>query len=55
MKQKVTEGRSFIGNLKRKILLLGSSHGRGIGPMLQENLCSNFEVSSIFKPKCSSS
>jgi hypothetical protein len=36
--------------LKRKILLLGSSHGRGIGPMPQETLGSNFEVSSIVKP-----
>jgi hypothetical protein len=30
--------------------LLGSSHGRGIGPMLQENLGSKFDICSIFKP-----
>jgi hypothetical protein len=51
--QVVTEGRSFTGNLKskkRKIFLLGSSHGRGIGPKVQENLGSNFEVCSIFNP-----
>jgi hypothetical protein len=35
---------------KRKILLLGSSHGREIGPMLQENLGTEFDVCSIFKP-----
>jgi hypothetical protein len=29
---------------KRKIILLGSSHGRGMGQMLQENLGSRFEV-----------
>jgi hypothetical protein len=38
LKQKVKEGRSFRGNFKGKILLLGNSHGRGIGPMLQETL-----------------
>jgi hypothetical protein len=27
-----------IKNQKRKILLLGSSHGREVGPMLQEHL-----------------
>jgi hypothetical protein len=35
---------------KRKIYLLGSSYGRGIGPMLQENLGSKFDICSIFKP-----
>jgi hypothetical protein len=35
---------------KRKILLLGSSHVRDIGPMLQENLGTEYEVTSIFKP-----
>jgi hypothetical protein len=34
---------------KKKIVLLGSSHGRGMGPVLQENLGSKFEVCSIFK------
>jgi hypothetical protein len=33
--------------------LLGSSHGRVIGPKLQEILGSNFEVSIIFKPNAS--
>jgi hypothetical protein len=35
---------------KRKIALLGSSHGKGMGPLLPENLSSMFEVCSIFKP-----
>jgi hypothetical protein len=35
---------------KRKILLLGSSHGREICPMLQENLGAKFDVCSIIKP-----
>jgi hypothetical protein len=35
---------------KTKIYLLGSSHGRRIGPMLQENLWSKFDICSIFKP-----
>jgi hypothetical protein len=38
---------------KRNILLLGSSHGRGIGPMLQETLSSTFKVTSIAKPNAS--
>jgi hypothetical protein len=35
---------------KEKIVLLGSSRGRGMGQMIQENLGSKFEVCSIFKP-----
>jgi hypothetical protein len=35
---------------KKKILLLGSSHGRDIGPMLQTHLGTEYEVTSIFKP-----
>jgi len=35
---------------ERKIVLVGSSHGREMGTMLQENLGSKFEVCSIFKP-----
>jgi hypothetical protein len=40
------------GKTKRKIkiLLLGSSHGRDIGPMLKENLGTKFDMVSIFKP-----
>jgi hypothetical protein len=40
------ERNSFIGKnkSKRKILLLGSSHARGIGLMLQENLGSKFDI-----------
>jgi hypothetical protein len=53
LKQKVAEGTLFMGNLKRKMLLLRSSHGKGIGPMLQETLGSSFEVSSIVKPNAS--
>jgi hypothetical protein len=30
--------------------LLGSSHGRNIGPMLQKHLGTDYEVTSIFKP-----
>jgi hypothetical protein len=30
VQQKVKDGRSFRGNFKGKILLLGNSHGRGI-------------------------
>jgi hypothetical protein len=45
--------RSFAGKTKsqrRKIVLLGSSHGWDIGPMLQEKLGTEYEVTSIFKP-----
>jgi hypothetical protein len=35
---------------RKKILLLGSSHDRKIGPMLQENLGTKFDMCSIFKP-----
>jgi hypothetical protein len=44
--------KSFAGKTerKRKILLLGSSHGRDIGPMLKENLGNKFDIVSIFKP-----
>jgi hypothetical protein len=34
---------------KRKFLLLGSSHGRKIGPVLQESLGTKVDVCSIFK------
>jgi predicted Rossmann-fold nucleotide-binding protein len=34
-------------------VLLGSNHGRGMGPILQENLCSKFEFCNIFKPTAS--
>jgi hypothetical protein len=37
-------------NKKRQILVLGSSHGREIGPMLQEHLGTDYEVTSIFNP-----
>ena len=39
-----------LQNQKRKIVLLGSSHGRNIGPMLQEKLGTEYIVTSIFKP-----
>jgi hypothetical protein len=35
---------------KRKILLLGSSHGKEIAPMLKESLGKDFDIVSIFKP-----
>jgi hypothetical protein len=45
--------KSLIGKSekqKKKILLLGSSHGRDIGPMLQKHLGFEYEVTSTFKP-----
>jgi hypothetical protein len=52
LKHECREVKSFAGKTesKRKILLLGSSHGREIGPMLQENLGTKFDTVSIFKP-----
>jgi hypothetical protein len=38
---------------KINIALLGSSHGRKIDPMLQENLGTEFDVCSILKPNAS--
>jgi hypothetical protein len=35
---------------KRILLLLGSSNGREIGPMVQENLGTKYDMCSIFKP-----
>jgi hypothetical protein len=35
---------------KRKIVLLGSSHGREIGLMLKESLGKGFDIVGIFKP-----
>jgi hypothetical protein len=35
---------------KRKILLLGSSHGRDIEPMLKEDMGNKFDIVSTFKP-----
>jgi hypothetical protein len=35
---------------KRKILSLGSSHGRDTGSMLKENLGNKFDIVSIFEP-----
>jgi hypothetical protein len=35
---------------KKKILLLGSSRGWDIGPLLQKHLGSEYEVTSVFKP-----
>jgi hypothetical protein len=48
MKVKSPTGKSK--SQKKKILLLGSSHGRDIGPMLQKHLGTEYEVTSIFKP-----
>jgi len=53
LKQKDRAVNTSVGSLerkKRKTLLLGSSHGSGMGQMLQENLGSKFKVCSIFKP-----
>jgi hypothetical protein len=38
-------------NQKRKFLVLGSSHGQEIGPMLQEHLGMDYEVNSKFCKK----
>lgn len=38
---------------KKKVLLLGSSHGRGIGQRLQASLGEKYTVTSIFKPNAS--
>jgi hypothetical protein len=38
---------------KREIVLLGSSHGQDTGPMLQEKLGTEYEVTSIFKSNAS--
>jgi hypothetical protein len=35
---------------KRNILLVGSSHGREVGPMLQKHPGTEYVVTSIFKP-----
>jgi trans-2-enoyl-CoA reductase len=35
---------------ERKILVLGSSHGRGIGQRLQNAMGDAYAVTSIFKP-----
>ncbi|XP_049842200.1 uncharacterized protein LOC126292312 [Schistocerca gregaria] len=37
-------------NRKRKVLLLGSSHGRGVGQLVQEKLGADYQVTSLFKP-----
>jgi hypothetical protein len=53
LKHKGRELKSFTVKTernKRKILLLGSSHGREIGPMLPENLGTKSDMGSIFKP-----
>lgn len=38
---------------KKKVLLLGSSHGRGVGQLLQDRLGSGYQVTSFFKPSAS--
>jgi hypothetical protein len=43
----------LAGNIKSQkthILLLENSHGWKIGPMLQEHLGTEYEITSIFKP-----
>jgi hypothetical protein len=49
MKHEHREVKSFAGKSesKRRVLLLGSSHGREIGSMLQENLGTKFDIISI--------
>jgi len=47
MKIKSLTGKSVR---KKKILLLGSSHGRNIGPLLQNHFGTEYEATSIFKP-----
>jgi hypothetical protein len=52
LKHESREVKSFAGKSerKRKVLLLGSSHGRDIGSMLKENLSNKFYIVNIFKP-----
>ena len=38
---------------KRKNLLLGSSHGREIGPTFEEHLSTGYEIKRIIKPSSS--
>lgn len=40
----------YVKRIKRKILLLKSSHGRGMGDLLKTSLGNEYSVSSIFKP-----
>ena len=47
MKVKSLKGKSKVR--RKKVLLLGSSHGQDIGPMLQEHLGTEYEVTSIIK------
>lgn len=35
---------------RKKVLLLGSSHGRGVGQLLQEELGPEYQVTNFFKP-----
>lgn len=35
---------------RKKVLLLGSSHGRGVGQLLQEELGPGYQVTNVFKP-----
>jgi len=51
MKTELLTGKS--NSRKKKILLLGSSHGQDIGPLLQNHLGTECEVTSIFKPNAS--
>jgi hypothetical protein len=55
LKHECREVKPFAGKTesKRKVLLLGSSHGRKIGPFLQENLGTEFHIVTIFKPNAS--
>jgi glycerol dehydrogenase-like iron-containing ADH family enzyme len=53
LKQKVSGVNTSVAKLQRKetkIVLFGNSHGRGMGPMFQENVGSKFEVYSTYKP-----
>jgi hypothetical protein len=52
LKHERREVKSFSGKTesRSKILLMGSSHGREIGPMLEESLGIKFDIVSIFKP-----
>jgi hypothetical protein len=53
LEQKDKERKKSAGKIegrKRKILVLGSSHGREIGLLLQENLGTKFDVVCIYKP-----
>jgi hypothetical protein len=50
VKNTVKSDQGKTNNQKKRILFLGSSHGRKVGHMLQEILSKEYEVTTLFKP-----